>query len=95
MGLCCGKCSIDGVTTSAAALNSATFTNLTFTTQKIGVRGKLIFQSASKDPLLCPKAALVCRILHLQTNGAASTSAYTSALGRYSTDGKWSNLTPP
>lgn len=65
-----GGCYLDPATCSDAALQSATFTSLTFTNQKNGVRGEVIGLGRSKDPNLCPVLAIIRRVLHLRRHGA-------------------------
>ena len=54
-GLCYGKQFINVLTACEAAINSATFTTLTLTTQKNRLRGEVINQGASKDPSSAPR----------------------------------------
>lgn len=57
-------------TATNAELLSATFSSLTFTTQKNGVRGEVIGLGRSGNPELCPVLSLARRIIHLRQHGA-------------------------
>ena len=76
---------------SETDLLSATFAILTFTTQKNGVQGEKIGQVASRDPLLCPKDALVCRVLHLKKEGADPTTPISKFKA---SNGRWKSIIP-
>ena len=65
----CG-CIIFAATAIEADLQAVTFMTITFMTQKNGVRGENIGHKAYGDPLLCSKAALLCRFLNLSSNKA-------------------------
>jgi hypothetical protein len=54
------------LTAQESELRLARFALLTFTTQKNGVRGKVIGLACSGDPFLCPVQAIVCRVLYLR-----------------------------
>ena len=53
-------------------IQTATFTTLTFTSQKSGVRGEVIGLGRSGNPLLCPVRAIVRRMPHLRQHNAPS-----------------------
>lgn len=65
---------LDTSTDPPVDLQAATSVALTFTTQKNGVKGEIITQGRSGDPLTCPVAAVVRRILHLREHGAPISS---------------------
>ena len=55
--------------TGMVELDNATSVALTFTTQKNGVRGKVIRNGVTGDPYTCPVRAMVCRLqYHKQYN---------------------------
>ena len=49
-------------------LLNSTFATLEFTTQKNGVKGKVIGHGCTRDPLLCPVQALARQVIHLRSN---------------------------
>jgi hypothetical protein len=55
-------------------LRLARFASLTFTTQKNGVRGKVIGLACSGDPYLCPVQAIIRRVLYLRSHLAPPTT---------------------
>jgi hypothetical protein len=57
-------------------IESATFTTLTFTTQKNGVRGEVIGLSRSGNLQLCPVLSTIRQILHLRRHNAAATTPW-------------------
>lgn len=65
---------LDLTSATTAAIKSATFATLEFTTQKNGVRGEVIGLGLSGDPVLCPVQILIRRILHLQAHQAPPTT---------------------
>ena len=75
---------------SDAALDSATFVSLTFTTQKNGVRGEVIGLGHSGNPYLCPVLAIVRHIKHLHTYGALPDTP----LSVYFENGAWHHISP-
>ena len=65
-----GSHRINPLTASLETIRTATFTTLTFTSQKSGVRGEVIGLGRSGNPLLCPVQAIVRRITHLRQHNA-------------------------
>ena len=63
--LSCGRAVFDH-RSDKQDLRSATMVMLLFTTQKNGVKGEVVGQGPSGDPLLCPRDALARRIIHLR-----------------------------
>jgi hypothetical protein len=63
-----GKRRLPILTTPAAELCQVRFALLTFTSQKNGVRGKVIGLACSGDPYLCPVQAIIRRVLYLQSH---------------------------
>jgi len=59
-----GKRALDWATASLAEIEAATSASYTFTTQKNGVRNKIIAYGRSHHPLCCPVTATICRILY-------------------------------
>ncbi len=66
-----GPCSLNLQTLSMAKLAQAHFGSLTFTDQKIGVRGKVISQASTGDSFICLVKALV---LYLWSHNAPPTT---------------------
>lgn len=61
-------------TASEATLWNATFTTLTFTDQKNGVRGEVVGLGRSGDLSLCPVRSMIRRVIHLRRNGASPST---------------------
>ena len=72
-------------------LCSATMVMLIFTTQKNGVKGEVVGQSPSGDPLLCPRDALARRIIHLRKHNTDKTRPIASFM---TPKGSWKHVTP-
>jgi hypothetical protein len=62
------------LTAPALELCLARFASLTFTSQKNGVRGKVIGLACSGDPYLCPVQAIICCVLYLHLHMAPPTT---------------------
>ena len=65
-----GSHRIDPLTAPLDTIQMATFTTLTFTSQKSSVRGEVIGLGRSGKQLLCPLLAIVRRINHLRQHNA-------------------------
>jgi hypothetical protein len=65
------------LTAPASELCLAWFASLTFTSQKNGVRGKVIGLACSGNPYLCPVQAIICRVLYLHLHMAPPTTPLT------------------
>ena len=63
---------------------------LNFTTQNNGVRGEKIGHETPGYPLMCPKAALLWRVLNLRANGAAPYKPLACVMAP---TGLWNNIT--
>ena len=72
-------------------LRSETMVMLLFTTQKNGVKGEVVGQGPSGDPLLCPRDALARRIFHLRKHNADKTRPIASFM---MLKGSWKHNTP-
>ena len=72
-------------------LRSATMVMLLFTTQKNGVKGEVVGQGASGDPLLCPWDALARRIIHIRKHNADKTRPIASFM---TPKVSWKHVTP-
>ena len=72
-------------------LQAANFVTLTFTTQKNGIRDEKIGHNASGDPLLCPKVALLRRVLCLRAHGVPPFTLLSRIMTLM---GRWKILTP-
>ena len=72
-------------------LRSATMAMLLFTTQKNGVKGEVVGQGPSGDPLLCPQDTLARRIIHLRKHNADKTCPIASVM---TPKGSWKHVTP-
>ena len=81
---------LDWATTPDHAFSAATFTTLTFTTQKNGVRGEVIGLGRSGHPHLCPVRAIIRRLLHLRRYGALPDTP----LAVYFFNNTWCRMTP-
>ena len=90
VGLYCGGQRFEVLTSSIHAIRSSTNSSLEFTTQKNAVRGEVIAHGASTDPVVCPTAALVRRVLHLRHAGAAPNRL----LAAYHNGRSWGCVTP-
>jgi hypothetical protein len=55
---------------SVPQLLSATFTSLTFTTQKNGVKGEKLSHASNGQPFACPVRAVTRRVIHLNHHNA-------------------------
>ena len=64
---------------------------LLFTTQKNGVKGEVVGQGPSGDPLLCPRDALARRIIHLRKHNADKIRPIASFM---TPKGSWKHVTP-
>jgi hypothetical protein len=73
-----GPVRLDPITATDAALLSATFASLEFTTQKNGVRGEVIGLAHSGNPQFSPTVCLARRIIHLRNHGALPTTPLAS-----------------
>jgi hypothetical protein len=62
------------LTAPALELCLARFASLTFTSQKNGVRGKVIGLACSGNPYLCPVQAIICHVLYLHSHMAPPTT---------------------
>ncbi len=62
------------LTAPAKELRRARFASLTFTSQKNGVRGEVIWLACSGDPYLCPVKAIIRRVLYLRSHLAPPTT---------------------
>ena len=71
-------------------LDAATFSKLTFTSQKNGVRGEVIGLGLSGLPQFCPVRAVVNRIKHLRRHHAPRETP----LCAYWADGAWKHVRP-
>ena len=65
-----GPARLDLLTATDAQIRAATFSTLTFTTQKNGVRGEVIGLGRSGNLLLCPVQISIRRVLYLRHNMA-------------------------
>ena len=65
-----GQRRLDLRNATVAQLQSSTFSSLTFTDQKNGIRGEVIGLSPSGQILLCPTKAIARRIVHLRSHNA-------------------------
>ena len=74
-----GGCRMNILTKTDAKLITATFTSLTFTDQKNGVRGKVIGLGLSGDPYLCCVKACARRVVHLGAHNAPATTPLATA----------------
>ena len=78
-----GNQSYPAATADLANIRLATFSTLTFTTQKNGVQGEKVGHARSGHSTTCPVAALIRRVLHLRAHNAAPTTTlctvYTTA----------------
>jgi hypothetical protein len=74
---------------SDAKLRSASFATLTFTTQKNGVRGKVIGLGRSGHAQLCPVISLCNRVLHACAHSADPAAPHAA----YYSNGRWSHVT--
>ena len=81
---------LDLFNSTDAALDTATFVSLTFTTQKNGVRGEVIGLGRSGNPTLCPVLAAVRRVKHLRAYGAHPETP----LAVYFNNNAWHKVTP-
>ena len=72
-------------------LFAATMVMLLFTTQKNGVKGEVVGQGPSQDPLLCPWGALARRIIHLCKHNVDKTRPIASFM---TPNGSWKHVTP-
>ena len=72
-------------------LRSATMVMLLFTTEKNGVKGEVVGQGPSRDPLLCPRDTLARRIIHLRKHNADKTRTIASFM---TPNGSWKHVTP-
>ena len=86
-----GDTRLDLFTASSEELLTATFSTLTFTTQKNGVRGEVIGHSHSGDQWLSPPRALARRVLHLRNHHAPATTPLAVA---YTAPARCRNITP-
>jgi hypothetical protein len=68
------QCRLDPLSCPTAELLATTFVTVTFTTHKIGVRGKTLGHDRSGHPKLCLVAALTRRLLTLCLSGATPTT---------------------
>ena len=64
---------------------------LLFTTQKNGVKGEVVGQGPSGDPLLCPRDALARQIIQLRKHNADKTRPIASFM---TPKGSWKHVTP-
>ena len=64
---------------------------LLFTTQKNDVKGEVVGQGPSGDPLLCPQDALARRIIHLRKHNVDKTRPIASFM---TPKGSCKNVTP-
>ena len=69
-----GNTKLDTLRSSEAALRSATFVTLTFTTQKSGVRGEKIGHGRSGSSLACAVTALADQVVRLRRQRALRSS---------------------
>jgi len=67
-----GNTKLDNFRSSEAALRSATFATLTFTTQKSGVRGEKVGHGRSGTSLACAVTALADQVIRLRSQGATA-----------------------
>jgi hypothetical protein len=67
-----GRCKLDLSATTDAALWSATYVALEFSSQKNGVKGELIGLGKSGHDFWCPVRAVIRRVLHLRRHRAAA-----------------------
>lgn len=65
-----GQLRLDLATATDAALLSATFASLTFTTQKNGVLGEVVGLAHSGNPQFSPTICLARRVIHLRQHNA-------------------------
>ena len=72
-------------------LRAATMAMLLFTTQKNGVKGEVVGQGPSGDPLLCLWDALARRVIHLHKHNADKTRPIASFM---TPKGSWKHVTP-
>jgi hypothetical protein len=73
-----GKRWLPILTAPAAELCQARFALLTFTSQKNGVRGKVVGLACSGDPYLCPVQAIIHRVLYLRSHSAPPSTPLAS-----------------
>ena len=71
-------------------LLSATMVMLLFTTHNNGVKGEVVGQGPSGDPLLCPRDALARLIVHLRKHNADKTRPIASFMTH---KGSWKHVT--
>ena len=72
-------------------LRSTKMIMLLLTTQKNGVKGEVVGQGPSGDPLLCPRDDLARRIIHLCKHNADKTRPIAFFM---TTKGSWKHVTP-
>ncbi|VEU33676.1 unnamed protein product [Pseudo-nitzschia multistriata] len=70
-------------TASDAEIKAATSIQLTFTTQKNGIKGDIIAHSRSGDPLCCPVTVVIRQFLQHRTEAATSSYDGTIKLASY------------
>ena len=70
---------------------AATMVMILFTTQKNCVKGEVVGQVPSGEPLLCPWDALARRIIHLRKHNSDKTRPITSFM---TPKGSWKHVTP-
>ena len=73
-----GSARLNLPTASDAALLSATFASLTFTTQKNGVKGEVIGLGHSGNPEFSPTVCLARRIIHLRQHNSLTNTPLAS-----------------
>ena len=88
----CGR-SVFVATAIKEDLQAATLVTLAFTTQKNVLRGNNIGHKASREPILCPKAALLQRVLHLRDNKSTPSNTLACTMTPTGIDGNYLVIT--
>ena len=90
VSLSCGAANFNTLQTLAAALKTATYVKLDFTTMKNAMLGEVVRNGTSVDAMRCPKSALVCRFLYVREKGSTPSQN----LATFKIGGRWVNITP-
>ena len=88
--LICGTANFDTLQTPAAAIKTATYGKLDFTTHKNDVRGEVMRHGTSGDAQMRPKSALIRRVLYFREHGAPPFQNLTN----FKRGSCWVNITP-
>ena len=88
--LSCGATNLDTLQNPAAAIKTATYGKVEFTTQNNAVQGEMVIHGTSGDTLLCLKIALVRGVLYFREQGDAPSQN----LATFNRGVIWVNTTP-